>query len=151
VRRRPTPRRVSRRPIFKCGLEDVVAQTSVETAHFGRPTASRGARQIARNRLLGPSVVVIEYQLLGAVASSGGVLAQPQPTRGPNSRPPSRSTSGIRYGWFRRTSPSDIAQSMRHNLRSAEIAHGSTSSSATGRDRSLPCRPIRSWRGTERN
>jgi hypothetical protein len=31
-------------------------------------------------------------------------VSRPQPTRGPNSRPPARSTPGIRYGWFRRTS-----------------------------------------------
>jgi hypothetical protein len=31
------------------GVEDVVAQTSVETAHLDRPTANRGCCQIARH------------------------------------------------------------------------------------------------------
>src|SRR5258708_4739952 len=40
-----------------------------------------------------------------------------------------------------------IAQSARHSFRVAEIAHESTSSSANGKDRGLPCRPVRQWRG----
>src|SRR5262249_51923057 len=40
-----------------------------------------------------------------------------------------------------------VAQSVRHDLRIAKIAHQSTSSSANGEDRSLHCRPIRQWRG----
>src|SRR5262245_52633304 len=40
-----------------------------------------------------------------------------------------------------------IAQGVRHGLRIAKIAHESTSSSANGRNRGLPCRPARQWRG----
>src|SRR5215471_18265741 len=40
-----------------------------------------------------------------------------------------------------------IAQGVRHGLRIAKIAHESTSSSANGRNRGLPCRPVRQWRG----
>src|SRR5262249_32712809 len=43
-----------------------------------------------------------------------------------------------------------VAQGVRHGLRIAKIAHESTSSSANGRDRGLPCRPVRQWRGAER-
>jgi hypothetical protein len=44
-----------------------------------------------------------------------------------------------------------IAQDTRHGFRIAEIAHESTSSSANGRDRGLPYRPVRQWRGVEQH
>src|SRR5262249_7672879 len=40
-----------------------------------------------------------------------------------------------------------IAQGVCHGLRIAKIAHEHRLSSANGGDRSLPCRPVRQWRG----
>src|SRR5262249_3969791 len=57
---------------------------------------------------------------------------------------------GLAVAGFDRPVLQGVTQGVRHGLRIAKIAHESTSSSANGGNRGLPCRPVRQWRGREK-